>query len=96
MERTNNMPAKMKIKTKKPRPSGVTVTQTRSGGFRMRAYGPSAPDLRTVVPGLLGAKPTSPSDNEECRTCLGNGRIRDGETRELRRCLDCGGTGVAP
>jgi hypothetical protein len=31
-----------------------------------------------------------------CRTCLGNGRIRDGKTKEQRRCLDCSGTGVAP
>ena len=31
---------------------------------------------------------------EECRTCLGVGRIRDGGTRELRRCLDCNGAGV--
>ncbi len=30
---------------------------------------------------------------EECQTCLGSGRIRDGETGELRRCLDCGGAG---
>ena len=29
----------------------------------------------------------------ECRTYLGYGRIRDGETNELRRCLDCGGSG---
>ncbi len=78
-----------KTKTKNPRPSGVTVTRTKSGGFRMRAYGPNAPDLRTVVPGLLSAKP----DNEECRTCFGNRRIRDGETGALRRCLDCNGTG---
>jgi hypothetical protein len=86
----------VKTKTKKPRPSGVTVTRTKSGGFRMKAYGPNAPDLRTVVPGLLGARPASPSDDEECRTCFGNGRIRDGETKELRRCLDCGGTGSTP
>lgn len=94
-ERTKDMPAKTKTKTKKPRPSGITVTRTKSGGFCMKAYGPNAPDLRTVVPGLLSADPTPPSDDEECRTCLGNGRIRDGETRELRRCLDCVGTGVA-
>ena len=29
----------------------------------------------------------------ECRTCLGVGRIRDGETNELRKCLDCNGSG---
>ena len=29
----------------------------------------------------------------ECRTCLGAGRIKDGETGEPRRCLDCGGSG---
>jgi len=29
----------------------------------------------------------------ECPTCLGNRRIRDGETGILRRCLDCGGSG---
>jgi len=88
------MPAKPK--TKKPRPSGVTVTQTRSGRIRMKAYGPNAPDLRTVVPRLFGATLTSPPDDEECQTCLGNGRVRDGETEDLRRCLDCGGTGLAP
>lgn len=32
----------------------------------------------------------------ECKTCLGSGQLRDGETNELRRCLDCGGDGVAP
>lgn len=85
-----------KMKTKKQRPSGVKVTRTPSGGFRMRAYGPNAPDLRTVIPGLLGARPGPSADTEECRTCLGNRRIRDGETGELRRCLDCGGTGSAP
>ena len=93
MRRT--MPAKTTTikKTKKPSHRGVTVTLTKSGGFRVKAYGPNAPDLRTVVPELLAAPPP---DDEECRTCLGNGRIRDGETRELRRCLDCGGTGTVP
>jgi len=32
----------------------------------------------------------------ECPTCLGNRRIRDGETGDLRRCLDCGGSGQRP
>lgn len=86
------MPRKTKSKTKSRR-SGITVSLTKSGGFRMKAYGPNAPDLRTVIPRLLGGKSASPSDGEECQTCLGNGRIRDGETGELRRCLDCGGAG---
>jgi len=30
----------------------------------------------------------------ECATCIGLGRIRDGETKDRRRCLDCGGTGL--
>ncbi len=50
--------------TKKLRPSGVTVTRTKSGGIRMKAFGPSAPDLRAVVPGLLGAKPAPRQDEE--------------------------------
>lgn len=39
-------------------------------------------------------------ENEDCRcdpecpTCLGAKRIRDGETKDLRRCLNCGGTGA--
>jgi hypothetical protein len=33
---------------------------------------------------------------DECETCLGVGRLRDGGTNELRRCLDCGGSGSAP
>lgn len=73
--------------TKKPRTSGVRVTMTK-GGFRMKAFGPNAPDLRTVIPELLGAKGA-------CQTCLGNGRIPDGETGELRKCLDCNRTGSA-
>lgn len=32
----------------------------------------------------------------ECLTCLGNRRIRDGENGDLRRCLDCGGSGQRP
>lgn len=31
---------------------------------------------------------------EECRTCLGSGHVRDGETRTLRKCLDCCGAGM--
>lgn len=31
---------------------------------------------------------------EECRTCLGSGCVRDGETRDLRKCLDCNGAGI--
>lgn len=34
--------------------------------------------------------------SDECRTCLGVGRIRDGETNELRKCLDCAGSGNRP
>ncbi len=30
----------------------------------------------------------------ECSTCLGHGRIRDGETNDLRKCLDCNGSGI--
>lgn len=81
---------------KKSRPSGVTVTRTRSGGYNLRAYGPAAPDLRTVIPKMFAPRKDSPAVEEECRTCLGVCRIRDGETKELRRCLDCGGTGLAP
>jgi hypothetical protein len=32
----------------------------------------------------------------ECLTCLGVGKIRDSETGDLRRCLDCGGSGQRP
>jgi hypothetical protein len=84
------MPAKKT--TKKPRPSGVRVTMTKDGSFRMKAFGPNAPDLRTVIPELLGVKR---APRGECQTCLGNGRIRDGATGELRRCLNCGGSGEA-
>jgi hypothetical protein len=31
----------------------------------------------------------------ECATCLGVGRIRDADTNELRKCLDCNGEGNA-
>jgi len=78
-------------------PSGVTVRVTRDGGIHMRAYGPRAPDLRTVVPEMFGdpggAAAIAGDEDDECRTCRGEGMIRDGETRELRRCLDCGGSG---
>jgi hypothetical protein len=52
----------MPAKTKESRASGVTVTWTKSGGLRMKAYGPNTPALRTLLPcepwfpGLLGAK----------------------------------------
>ena len=29
----------------------------------------------------------------ECPTCLGVGKLRDGESGELRACLDCRGSG---
>lgn len=35
-----------------------------------------------------------PPPTMECPTCLGNGMIRDAETDNLRRCLDCGGAGA--
>jgi len=38
---------------RKQRPSGVTMTTKRDGTITMRAFGPDAPDLRTVVPGLF-------------------------------------------
>ena len=43
---------------------------------------------------VLNEKPSEAVETE-CRTRLGGGRIRDGETRDLRKCLDCNGTGVA-
>lgn len=45
-----------RAKPSRPRPSGVKVTMTK-GGFRLKAFGPSAPDLRTVIPEILGAAP---------------------------------------
>lgn len=41
---------------------------------------------------ILGVRSDLP-DAIECPTCIGHGRIRDGETRELRKCLDCNGSG---
>ncbi len=101
--------SKSKSKSKSRRPSGVTMTTNRAGQITLRSYGPNAPDLRDVVPGLFAGTrvptrvskpaPAKPSDadnddDDECPTCLGAMRIRDGETGELRRCLDCGGSGA--
>lgn len=33
-------------------------------------------------------------EEQECVTCLGIGKLRDGETNDLRKCLDCRGTGT--
>jgi len=33
-------------------------------------------------------------EEQECETCLGVGKLRDGDTKELRKCLDCRGTGT--
>lgn len=47
----------MSARTKKKTPAvTITATQTRGGGrkFRVRARGAGAPDLRSVVPGLVG------------------------------------------
>lgn len=30
----------------------------------------------------------------ECKTCLGVRQIRDGGTGDLRKCLDCNGSGI--
>ena len=30
----------------------------------------------------------------ECPACIGHGTIRDGETDERRKCLNCGGAGT--
>lgn len=35
-----------------------------------------------------------PDEVHACRTCLGGGRVRDGEALGTRKCLDCDGTGV--
>lgn len=32
-------------------------------------------------------------DAVECATCLGIGKLHDADTSELRKCLDCGGSG---
>jgi hypothetical protein len=93
---------------RKSRPSGVTMTTNRRGQIALRSYGPSAPDLRNVMPGLFagtllaGTRPASAPEpapqtiDDECATCLGVGRIRDGETGELRRCLDCNASTAMP
>lgn len=32
-------------------------------------------------------------NTEECKTCLGHGRIEDADDGHLRKCLDCNGSG---
>lgn len=34
-------------------------------------------------------------EEEECKTCIGHGRIEDGEDGHLRKCGDCNGSGKA-
>ena len=36
-----------------------------------------------------------PRTEQECATCLGVGKLRDGDTNDLRKCLDCRGEGVS-
>lgn len=52
----------------------------------------TAPEICTVCQGPIDEN--GECRCEECRTCLGVGSIRDGETRELRKCLDCNGAGM--
>ena len=33
-------------------------------------------------------------DQVDCETCLGHGKITDGDSNQLRKCLDCNGSGV--
>ena len=47
-------------------------------------------DVRAKV---AGEKPRLIST--ECKTCLGVGKLRDGDTNDLRKCLDCRGEGVS-
>lgn len=42
---------------------------------------------------LVVADAQDPVELDDCETCLGQGRIRDGGTGVMRRCLDCGGSG---
>lgn len=42
---------------------------------------------------VAGEKPRLIST--ECKTCLGVGKLRDGDTNDLRKCLDCRGEGVS-
>lgn len=44
----------MRKKPKVARPSGVTVRANKNGTIVVKAFGPSAPDLRDVIPGLFG------------------------------------------
>jgi hypothetical protein len=54
------------------------------------------PTRRAIIDAIIAqALAEDPIANglEECETCIGGGRIRDGETDALRPCLDCGGSG---
>lgn len=44
----------MPKKTKKPAPSGVTIRRNRNGTIVVKSVGPNGPDLRKVLPQLLG------------------------------------------
>ena len=35
-------------------------------------------------------------NEQECKTCLGAGRVEDADTGEMRKCLDCTGRGKVP
>jgi len=50
------LPTKTKPKPRskrKPLRSGVTIKTNRDGSIALRSFGPDAPDLRDVVPGLF-------------------------------------------
>ena len=58
-----------KMKIKKQRPSGVKVTPTQEWRFLPEGLRPNAPDLRTVVPGLLGDQADPSRGHRRGRTC---------------------------
>lgn len=73
--------------------TGLTVTMTgkvkRHGEYKGRAV-TTLTRCRIEVAPKVEAK-----DKDECATCDGHGTIKDGETGDRRRCLDCGGEQTA-
>jgi hypothetical protein len=71
---------------KSRRATGVTVKQNRDGSIVMRSYGPNAPDLRDVMPGLFRSPKSVPDRHGEWDVCH-----RCGCTGQISRAVAFGG-----
>ncbi len=74
-------------------PEGRELLAITLSALNPQCHAPRRAQARKHCEDAIRSRRSEILDPGECQTCLGGKRIRDGETNDLRKCLDCNGTG---